>query len=52
MRLERKGAEPVDEEHDGVANGRQPEGAALTSHRLEAIRQHIGEAEPVRFGRR
>ena len=52
MSLEREGTEPVDEQHDGVTNDRQRERAPFTLHGQQAIRQHVGEAEPVGFRRR
>jgi hypothetical protein len=52
MGVEGDRSESVDEQHDRVVHRREAQTPPLTAHRREAIRQHVGEAEPVRFRRR
>ena len=44
--------QPVDDHHHRLLGGREAQPAAATREGIEAIRQDIGKAQPVRFRRR
>jgi len=45
-------AEPVGEQDDGVRDRSQAQTSSASQKSVEAIREHVGKAEPVRFRRR